>query len=368
MNNTKGLFTKSLNLANTYIRLRKWEDAEKIYKKLLTVPDIKTDNKYMSRLHHNMAILYYDNDRQKETSEHLDKSIEYTKKLDDKNYLSDLYYLKSRNEFYYKKNRTEAYELLLKSFDIKNKLYLNDVAKTIKSYQLKTRIIEKDIEINNRSKELTDSVNKLTIQRNIVLVILLCVILLSLLVYYVMRRKIAVNINSFERYKGLIKGQKERYLEMNDKFNSIVSENNSVKEMAEHTKNDLEKLIMLIEESGKITQECIKTAENISSKDTSKKLIEDLKRLNKIISGNDIIRYHLDNEYSEFRYKLNQRFSNLTKGEEQLCILIRYNYSISQIATYTNTSQKTVEVARYRLRKKLGFDNNNDFYDALSSL
>ncbi len=368
LNNTKGIFTKSLNLASSYIRLRRWQEAEKIYKYLLTVPDIKTDYKFMSNLHHNMAILYYDHDRHKLTGKHLNKAIEYAEKIDDRDFLSDLYFLKSRNEFYYNNNKDKAYLLLEKSLDIKNKIYAKNIVNTIKSYQLKTKIIENDIENNIKNRKLADDNNNLKSKLNTTLLVLIIVIVLSAMLYVLMRRKIRTNINSFKRYKDLIRDQKERYTQMNNKFNTIVSENNSVKEIAEHTKNDLDKLIMLIEESGKITLDCIDTAKKCKDEDVSEKLIEKLKRLDKIISGNDIIKYHLDNEYSEFRYKLNQKFTSLTKGEEQLCILIRYNYSVGQIATYTNTSQKTIEVARYRLRKKLGFDNNNDFYDMLNNL
>lgn len=55
----------------------------------------------------------------------------------------------------------------------------------------------------------------------------------------------------------------------------------------------------------------------------------------------------------DFFNKLDQNFPELTINEKQLCGLIRLNLSTKDIASIKNISPKSVEMGRYRLRKKL---------------
>jgi tetratricopeptide (TPR) repeat protein len=57
---------------------------------------------------------------------------------------------------------------------------------------------------------------------------------------------------------------------------------------------------------------------------------------------------------SDFFNKLNESFPNLTQNDKSLCGLIRLNLSSKEIAALKNISARSVEMGRYRLRKKLG--------------
>ena len=58
----------------------------------------------------------------------------------------------------------------------------------------------------------------------------------------------------------------------------------------------------------------------------------------------------------DFFNKLDQKFPDLTVNEKQLCGLIRLNLSTKDIAAIKNISPKSVEMGRYRLRKKMQLD------------
>jgi tetratricopeptide (TPR) repeat protein/DNA-binding CsgD family transcriptional regulator len=367
-NNTKGLYIKGLNLASTLVYLNRYIEARNIYDKLLNTEEIKSNHVYMSRLHYSIAILYYHLDNSDLIEEHTNRAMEYANKTGDQSYISLILDLKSKNQFYFKKNKDRGYELLKESYMIANKTNSKNLAEAIKGYELKAKIIEQETKLNRNYLESENRRAELIIQRNITVLLLFIIVAVALIIIIRLRKSINANIKSFNRYKYIVSTHKNRYHEANTKIEDIEKEKNSINRIAEHTKNDMSKLILLIEESNKITQNCIKIVNKDISKSGLEKLTSNLKRLDNIISGNDIIKFHLDNEYSEFNVKLKEHFPNLTKGEEQLCTLIRYNYSTNQIASYTNTSQKTIEVARYRLRKKLGFENNNDFYSFLNSL
>ena len=54
-----------------------------------------------------------------------------------------------------------------------------------------------------------------------------------------------------------------------------------------------------------------------------------------------------------FYRQLNEKFPNLTPSEQRLCTLIRLGLSSKETAEVLNISVKSVEMNRYRLRKKL---------------
>ncbi|GEM_PF-3048595 len=367
-NNVKGLYIKGLNLASIQVRLNNYIEARNIYNKLLSIDEIKDNHEYMMRLHYSIAILYYNLDNSALMDEHTDKALEYASKINDQNHISLILDLKSKNEFYFKKNKDKGYELLKESNMIAKKTDYNKLIETIKRQELKVKIIEQEAKLNSNYKRSEEKISELESINTITQILLIAVTILSVIVILILTKRLRINQKLFSRYKYVLSSYKSKYQKANSKIGLINSEKDSINRIAEHTKNDMNKLIMLIEESNKITQNCIQIVNKDISKSGLDKLIKNIKRLDAIISDNDIIKFHLDNEYSEFNVKLNEHFSSLTKGEIQLCTLIRYNYSTNQIASYTNTSQKTIEVARYRLRKKLGFDSNTDFYNFINNI
>ncbi len=61
----------------------------------------------------------------------------------------------------------------------------------------------------------------------------------------------------------------------------------------------------------------------------------------------------IEQVHKDFQIKLSVRFPDLTENEKRLATLLRLNFSTKEIATFMNISPKSVEIARYRLRKKL---------------
>lgn len=77
------------------------------------------------------------------------------------------------------------------------------------------------------------------------------------------------------------------------------------------------------------------------------------------IVNQDLEDFHLnvESEYQDFFFQLNKRYPNLTKNEKRLAAQLRLNLSNKDIASLNNMSYKSVEMARYRLRKKLELDS-----------
>ncbi len=72
--------------------------------------------------------------------------------------------------------------------------------------------------------------------------------------------------------------------------------------------------------------------------------------------------------YESFYYKLNLLFPDLTSGEKKLCALLRLNLTSKDIASITFQNPQSVDMARYRLRKKMNLKQEENLVDFLMKL
>lgn len=72
--------------------------------------------------------------------------------------------------------------------------------------------------------------------------------------------------------------------------------------------------------------------------------------------------------HEAFLYKLKEKFPKLSPKEIELALLLRLGYSSKEISTLLNISSKSVDMARYRFRKKINIDTNTSLTDFFNSL
>jgi DNA-binding NarL/FixJ family response regulator len=72
--------------------------------------------------------------------------------------------------------------------------------------------------------------------------------------------------------------------------------------------------------------------------------------------------------HKDFHLKLKSSFPNLTEFEKRLAGLLRLNLSTKEMAALLNISPKSVEVARYRLKKKLQLNKDQALHDFINNL
>jgi hypothetical protein len=94
-------------------------------------------------------------------------------------------------------------------------------------------------------------------------------------------------------------------------------------------------------ENGEIKKDVDKVVREI---DSALKLQEDWEQFE----------YHFDKVHGDFLSRLRDEFSELSPNEQKLCAFLRLNLNTKEVANLMNISARGVEVARYRLRKKLG--------------
>jgi tetratricopeptide (TPR) repeat protein len=72
--------------------------------------------------------------------------------------------------------------------------------------------------------------------------------------------------------------------------------------------------------------------------------------------------------YGGFIKKLEERYPDLTDYEKRLATLLRVNLTSKQIASVLNISPKSVDMSRYRLRKKMQLSVDQEIPEALTTL
>jgi DNA-binding CsgD family transcriptional regulator len=134
-------------------------------------------------------------------------------------------------------------------------------------------------------------------------------------------------------------------------------------ELASTTMNLIQKGEML----AKVKEEFVRM-KNVSEVDKDS---EDYKKIIRML-GEDKLKknweqfaVHFDKVHSDFLVTLKGQYPNLTPSELKLCAYLRLNLSSKEIAQIMNITIKSVELSRYRLRKKLQIPSEVNLFNFL---
>ena len=181
---------------------------------------------------------------------------------------------------------------------------------------------------------------------------LVLVVFILILAFYILRNRkarIQAELLVSRKEKELIEGQlgyKDRELinfatyitEKNDFLENVLQRLDGIDADKKEGKKQLDYLIPLIRE-------------NIN-----------------INGGREEFNAHLTTVYGSFIRKLDDRYPDMTDHEKRLATLLRVNLTSKQIASVFNISPKSVDMARYRLRKKMGLHIDQDINQMLNSI
>ena len=160
----------------------------------------------------------------------------------------------------------------------------------------------------------------------------------------------------------LEKNEKEIVKLKNEKLEAEIEHKNS--ELATSAMHLVQKREML----GKIRGDLNGLLKKMDNEQTSlefKKLLKILGEDNKTDDSWEQFAYHFDKVHTDFLVLLKKRYPALTASELKLCAYLRMNLSNKEIAQLINISIRGVEIARYRLRKKLGLSKEINLFEFL---
>lgn len=115
-------------------------------------------------------------------------------------------------------------------------------------------------------------------------------------------------------------------------------------------------------------QKAYETAELAKKDEIIKQILIELRQKMSFSNEVDVIYQRAEIANKNFIERLNREFPDLTQLDKKLLILLRIGLTSKEIAPLMNISHKSVEISRYRLRKKLNLDKNINLSDFSKSM
>jgi len=103
-------------------------------------------------------------------------------------------------------------------------------------------------------------------------------------------------------------------------------------------------------------EEVKRNGKSMETKQALEKIVREIDTTLRLQEDWEQFEYHFDQVHGDFLNRLREHFLDLTPNEQKLCALLRLNLSTKEISNLMSISLRGVEIARYRLRKKLGLD------------
>jgi DNA-binding CsgD family transcriptional regulator len=143
--------------------------------------------------------------------------------------------------------------------------------------------------------------------------------------------------------------------------------NEKLQAEVEHKNRELATQTMHIITKNEFITDIKENLSSISKKYKNKEMMQELQKIVRDIERNidvdsdwEHFQYHFDQVHGNFSHRLRQSYAGLSPQEIKLCTYLRLNLSTKEIAQLLNISVRGVEISRYRLRKKLGLNREDN--------
>ena len=335
------------NVGAIYSKMNKNDTASKYYNKAYLF-FIRVGNK--KGIGVSLGNIAYLDQKEKKYSAAVEKYLKAIKYLVDANASFDLLNIYQNLGDSYKiiGKYKEALIYNEKYLSLKDSIASTDRINNLMETETRYKIAEKDNELKilEQQKLIIQRDNKIKVIRQYYLIG--CLILLLILGYFAFRN-LKFSINNIKlKHKLLFKEKQQLATELELKNALRIAEKNEFLE-------NLKKEITTIPSA----DENIKRLLNISNSIRSNLTID---------SETLELEDKINQVYNGFFSKLDIKFPLLTKTEKRLCSLMILNLSTKDIASIMNISPESVKKGRYRLRKKLNLESDDDISNYLKSL
>ena len=335
------------NIGRVYMQQNMHEQALDYLNRALQVNDGE-DKDLSSIIHENMAKTYISSGQYDSALYHGKQTLAFSQGYGSKLGVKVSYELLT--EIYVKlENFEKAFESQHRLMAVKDSILNAEKSRQINELQTKYETRQKEQEIALLEKEKEQE----AMMRNAFLAGLVLIGIIGLLVYNRQRLKIKKNRTELENKK-----LQERQLEKDLKFKN--------KQLTTHSLHLVQK--------------------NEAMKEL-KEQIEALRKKDKVSIGRDLQKlentvdysFNLDKDWEEFKLyfeevhsgffdALKEQFPDLTPNELRLSALAKLNLSIKETATILGITPDSVKTARYRLRKKLEMETEENLTDFMMAV
>jgi len=351
--NNDGLGGVLINLGDLYTKLKKYDEAAEYYNQGITYLNQKKDLRGYWHSQYSIAHLAYCQQKYPEAIALYEKVIDVFIKTEDFSYLSDSYM--DLSKIYRAIGKPDkALDYYIKYTEIFNKIssgeVLSKMAQLEMQYDLE-KMEQKnklDIALLNKEKQI------ITYRYYIISGLLLLGLFMLIALMY--RRN-----------------TKKKLIEA--KLLNAELEQKNLEEEIKYSKKELESFALQIVHTNDFLLTIKKSLHDIKdSKDgdvISQKVREISFQITQSLRRNkDIekLQERIDLVHSSFMKKLSEQFPQLTEKEKRLCVMLKLDLSSKEIAVLNNISENAVMMARYRMRKKMNMNSEENLVDFLQKI
>jgi DNA-binding CsgD family transcriptional regulator len=136
--------------------------------------------------------------------------------------------------------------------------------------------------------------------------------------------------------------------------------------LANSTMNIIHKNQMLTDLKTRLNQLTINRSDNSETE-----IIKLVKKIDRELDNEkswSVFETHFDKVHENFLQRLREAHNTLSPKDLRMCAFLRMNLSSKEIAPLQNISIRSVEISRYRLRKKLNIAHEQNLIDYILSI
>lgn len=236
-------------------------------------------------------------------------------------------------------NHDKAYFYLKSATALKDSIYTAEKYRTIE--EVEAAFTRSELKKENEALTQNSMLQKQAIRTRNIILLLLAV---SLLLGGALLRLIYRQRKAARKEAGMIKEQSEQKIEQ-------LNEDLSCKE------RELTSKTIFINQKNQLLEKLIKELDELKKSEVSAHSIQHLQlQLRQELAPNAWKEFELQfNEvHPGFQLRLLEKYPELTPAERRLCSFVRLDMNTREISSLSGQSIKSIEVARTRIRKKLG--------------
>jgi len=197
----------------------------------------------------------------------------------------------------------------------------------------------------------------------IIIYILLALAFLSGLIL-VPRRKFQVEKAALEATQKRKEIEHQKVVAQSEK--AIISlKNQQLEAQIAHKNSELAISTMHLVQRSELIHQLQERLNKVARNTNDVQVSKELRKVNRLLKENTQVddlwnqfAFHFDQVHIDFLQKVQEKYPTLTANDQKLCAYLRMNLSTKEIAPLMNISIRGVEVARYRLRKKLDLNSS----------
>ncbi len=313
--------------------------------------------------YNNLGTQYFYGKEYGKALEALHKAMIYARRINAKELICDNYRYSSW-VYEAQKNYPAAYQNLLSLYETEQELLAKDAIRQIELNTIQKRLKAKEQEMLLQQQAF--QIKSLRMQRYISLLIGGAIILILLYIgfHYRHRKKVQILETAHK-----LQEQEKELVEL--KLKQAENETRIIEKELDYNRHELTNFAFFVRSRNDMLahiQSMVKEGYKLQDSQIETHLRSINAYITQFNAKNTETEVLIDQVNAKFIDKLSQLHPDLSKNEQRLASLLRIGLSTKEIASVIDSNPKTVNMARYRLRKHLNLETDESLTEYMKSI